>query len=68
MTIALIIAILNAFAALVAKVSGHFVLCGFNIAMAIIFTFSAISAEGRILNRIKKLETEIKILKGESTL
>lgn len=55
MTIALIIAIVNAFAALVAYVTNHTIACGFNVAMAIIFTLSAIS--------IKKLDEENEILK-----
>lgn len=48
MTIALIIAIVNAFAALVAYVTNHTIACGFNVAMAI---------------SIKKLEEENEILK-----
>ncbi len=63
MTIALIVAIVNAFAALVAYVSNHTIACGFNVALAIIFTLSAISCEAKMLNRIKKLEEENEILK-----
>ena len=40
MTIALIIAIVNAFAALVAYVTKHTIMCGFNIASAIVFILS----------------------------
>lgn len=65
MTIALIVAIINAFAALVAYVSGHTIMCGVNIASAIIFILSAISCEAKMLSRIKKLEEENKFLKGD---
>ena len=41
MTIALIVAIVNAFAALVAYVTEHAIMCGFNIASAIEFILSA---------------------------
>ncbi len=64
MTIALIAAILNAFAAVITWVSNHPGLCVFHAVMAVILTLDAISYEGRMLNRIKKLEEEIDILKG----
>ena len=41
MTIALIIAITNALAALAAYATGHQIWCGFNITMTIVFTLSA---------------------------
>ena len=63
MTIALIIAIVNAFAALVAYVTKHTIMCGFNITSAIVFILSAMVCEGKTLNRIKKLEEEIEYLK-----
>lgn len=63
MTIALIVAIVNAFAALVAYVTEHTIMCGFNIASAIVFILSAMVCEGKTLNRIKKLEEEIEYLK-----
>lgn len=66
MTIALIIAIVNAFAALVAHVANHPVWCGINIAMAAVFIFLAMAYEGRTINRIKKLEEEIETLKKEN--
>ena len=56
MTIALIIAITNALAALAAYATGHQIWCGFNITMTIVFTLSAMVFEGKTLNRIKKLE------------
>lgn len=56
--IALIVAIMNAFAALIAYATGHMIRCGFNVAIAIIFTLAAIACEAKILNRIKKLEEE----------
>ena len=65
MTIALIVAITNAFAALVAYATGHPIRCGFNIALTIIFTLAAISCEAKMLNRIKRLEEDNKILKGD---
>lgn len=63
MTIALIIAITNALAALAAYAIGHQIWCGFNITMTIVFTLSAMVCEGKTLNRIKKLEEEIEYLK-----
>lgn len=63
MTIALIITIVNALAALVTYTTNHLIWCGFNITMAVVFFFSAMVVEGRTLNRIKKLEEEIEILK-----
>ena len=63
MTISLIVAITNAFAALVAYVTEHTIMCGFNIASAIVFILSAVVCEGKTLNRIKKLEEEIEYLK-----
>ena len=63
MTIALIIAIVNAFAALSAYITNRHVLCGFYITMVIVFILSAMACEGKILNRVKKLEEEIENLK-----
>lgn len=63
MTISLIIAITNALSALAAYATGHQIWCGFNITMVIVFSLSAMACEGRNLNRIKKLEEEIDILK-----
>ena len=63
MTIALIIAITNALAALAAYATGHQIWCGFNITMTIVSTLSAMVCEGKTLNRIKKLEEEIEYLK-----
>lgn len=63
MTIALIVAITNAVAALAACASNHLVWCGFNITMTIVFILSAMVCEGKTLNRIKKLEGEIENLK-----
>lgn len=63
MTIALIIASTNAFAAVVAHMTGHNILCGICIAMAMLFIISAMACEGKILNRIKKLEEELDNLK-----
>ena len=47
MTIALIIAITNALAALAAYATGHQIWCGFNITMTIVFTLSAMVCEGK---------------------
>lgn len=63
MTIALIIAITNALAALAAYATGNQIWCGFNITMTIVFILSAMVCEGKTLNRIKKLEEEIENLK-----
>lgn len=63
MTIALIVASTSAFAARVAHITGHNILCGICIAMAMLFILSAMACEGRILSRIKKLEEEFDNLK-----
>lgn len=63
MSIALLIVLTNAFAALVAYMTRHNILCGINIVLAILFILIAMASEGNMLNRIKKLEEELNILK-----
>lgn len=63
MTMAWITALISAFAALVAQVSGRNALCVFHIFIMVISVFAAMTSEGRMLNRIKKLEEELDILK-----
>lgn len=63
MTIALVVVIISTFTALVAYATNHMIIYGLNVAVAIIFTLAAISCEGKMLNRIKKLEEENEIIK-----
>lgn len=58
MTIALIIAITNALAALAAYATGHQIWCGFNITMTIVFTLSA-RAKPSIASRNSKRKLNI---------
>ena len=58
MTIALIIAITNALAALAAYATGHQIWCGFNITMTIVFTLSA-RGKPSIASRTSKRKSKI---------
>lgn len=63
MTIAVFMALLSARAALAAYTTEHYILFGVSIAMFILFYLLAIAMEGRMLNRMKKLEEELDVLK-----
>lgn len=60
MSILLIIFWFNAVAAFITGLTGHPFLCGVNIVLAVLM---AMVYEGRLLNRVKKLEEEIENLK-----
>ena len=57
----------NVFAAFVSGITGHSFWCGVNIVLAVLMAFLAIAYEGRLINRIQKLEREIDDLKRRMT-
>lgn len=63
MTILLMIFWLNVIAAVISGVTGHSFLCEINIVLAVLMALWAMAYEGRLLNRVKKLEQEIEDLK-----
>lgn len=67
MSIVLMILGFNVFAAFVSGITGHSFWCGVNIVLAVLMAFLAIAYEGRLINRIQKLEREIDDLKRGMT-
>ena len=67
MSIVLMILGFNVFAAFVSGITGHSVWGGVNIVLAVLMAFLAIAYEGRLINRIQKLEREIDDLKRRMT-
>lgn len=65
MTILLIIFWFNVVSAFISGVTGHSFWCGVNIVLAILMALLAMAYEGRLLNRIKKLEQEVEKIKRE---
>lgn len=63
MTILLIIFAFNVVSAFISGVTGHSFWCEVNIVLAVLMALWAMAYEGRLLNRIKKLEEEIEDLK-----
>lgn len=63
MTIVLFMAFLSACTTLAAYTTEHYILFGVSIAMFILLSLLAMAMEGRMLNRITKLEQELDILK-----
>lgn len=63
MTILLIIFLFNVISAFVSGITSHLFWCGVNIVLAVCMAFMAMAYEGRLINRIKKLEDEIENLK-----
>lgn len=63
MTILLIIFWFNVVFAFVSGVTGHSFWCEVNIVVAVLMALWAMACEGRLLNRVKKLEQEIEDLK-----
>ncbi len=68
MSIVLMIFGLNVFAAFVLGITGHSFWCGVNVVLAVLMAFLAMAYEGRLINRIQKLEREIDDLKKENDL
>lgn len=63
MTILLIIFGFNVVSAFVSGITGRSFWCEVNIILAVLMALWAMAYEGRLLNRIKKLEQEIEDLK-----
>lgn len=63
MTIVIFIAFLSVCAAVATYTTGHYILFGVSIALFILLSLLAMATEGRMLNRITKLEQEIEDLK-----
>lgn len=63
MTILLTIFCFNVVAAFISGVTGRPFWCVVNIVLAVLMAFLAMAYEGRLINRIEKLEQEIKDLK-----
>lgn len=63
MTILLMIFWFNVVAAFISGVTGRPLWCVVNIVLAVLMAFLAMAYEGRLINRIEKLEQEIKDLK-----
>ena len=63
MTILLTIFWFNVVAAFILGVTGRPFWCVVNIVLAVLMAFLAMAYEGRLINRIEKLEEEIKDLK-----
>lgn len=63
MTILLMIFWFNVLSAFISGVTGRPSWCVVNIVLAVLMAFLAMAYEGRLINRIEKLEQEIKDLK-----
>ncbi len=63
MTILLTIFWFNVASAFISNVTGRPFWCGVNVVSAVLMALMAMVYEGRLLNRVKKLEEEIKDLK-----
>lgn len=63
MSIILMIFWFDVLAAFVSGMTGHSVLCVFNIVVAILLALMAMVYEGRLIARIKNLEEEVEKLK-----
>lgn len=67
MSIVLMIFGFNVFAAFVSGITDHSFWYGVNIVLAVLMAFLAMAYEGRLINRIQKLEQEIDNLKRRMT-
>ena len=63
MTILLIIFWFDVLAAFICAATERFFLCGVNVVLAFLLAFMAMVYEGRLLNRVKKLEEEVALLR-----
>ena len=63
MTILLIIFWFNVLAAFICAATERFFLCGVNVVLAVLLAIMAMVYEGRLLNRVKKLEEEVALLR-----
>ena len=63
MSIVLIIFWFDVLAAFICAATEPFFLCGVNVVLAVLLAFMAMVYEGRLLNRVKKLEEEVALLR-----
>lgn len=63
MTILLIIFWFDVLAAFICAATERFFLCGVNVVLAVLLAFMAMVYEGRLLNRVKKLEEKVALLR-----
>lgn len=63
MRIVLIIFWFDVLAAFICAATERFFLCGVNVVLAVLLAFMAMVYEGRLLNRVKKLEEEVALLR-----
>ena len=63
MSIVLIIFWFDVLAAFICAATERFFLCGVKVVVAVLRAFMAMVYEGRLLNRVKKLEEEVALLR-----
>ena len=63
MSIVLNIFWFDVLAAFICAATERFFLCGVNVVLAVLLAFMAMVYEGRLLNRVKKLEEEVALLR-----
>ena len=63
MSIVLIIFWFDVLAAFICAATERFFLCGVNVVLEVLLAFMAMVYEGRLLNRVKKLEEEVALLR-----
>ena len=63
MSIVLIIFWFDVLAAFICAATERFFLCGVNVVLAVLLAVMAMVYEGRLLNRVKKLEEEVALLR-----
>lgn len=63
MSIVLIIFWFDVLAAFICAATERFFPCGVNVVLAVLLAFMAMVYEGRLLNRVKKLEEEVALLR-----
>ena len=63
MSIVLIIFWFDVLAAFICAATERFFLCGVNVVLAVLLAFIAMVYEGRLLNRVEKLEEEVALLR-----
>ena len=63
MSIVLIIFWFDVLAAFICAATERFFLCGVNVVLVVLLAFIAMVYEGRLLNRVKKLEEEVALLR-----
>ena len=68
MSIVLIIFWFDVLAAFICAATERFFLCGVNVVLAVLLAFMAMVYDGRLLNRVKKLEEEVALLRRGSTI